>query len=389
MCHNDPTNEHYLMSLLNFFTYIKKHKILAAVAILLVGGSVYWYLQSNTATQTVAPLKVTQVKRGDIAITVSGSGQVAADAQVDLKPVAAGEAIEVLSVAVKNDQAVQKGQVIAILDNEDARRSVAKAELDVRKARIQEKQVATQYNKKTVDDTRQRQLQEVTLRQSEIALADAVSRLDNYTIRAPFAGIVTGLSVEGGDTVSQTTLLASVITKNMKVEITLNEVDVVKVTVGTPVTLTFDALGETTLTGKITKLDTIGTTTQGVVSYGAEITLDIQDDRLKPAMSATANILVDQRKDVLLVPASTINEDEAGSSVLVQEGVNKEGTLTTARRRVEVGLSDGIMTEIVSGLKEGEKVVETGATLTGTQTNGASGGNVFNMLFRGNTRNNR
>lgn len=361
-----------------------------AVGILLISGGLYWYFQSGTTTQTPTALsRVTTVKRGDITVTVSGSGQVAADAQVDLKPVAAGDAIEVLSVAVKNDQFVKKGQVIAVLDNEDARRSVAKAELDVRKARIQEKKVATQYPKKTVDDTRERQLQDAALRQSEIALADALSRLEDYTIRAPFDGIVTGLSVESGDTISQTTILASVITKNMKVAVTLNEVDVVKVTVDTPVELSFDALGDSVLTGKITKLDTIGTTTQGVVSYGAEITLDTQDERLRPAMSATANILVEKKEKALVVPAGAISENESGSFVMVQ-GSSSSDTPTTIRRQVETGLSDGIMTEIVSGLQEGERVVESAAAGSSASSNTTGGNNVFNMLLRGgNNRNGR
>lgn len=379
------------MTTQQIFVWIRTHKFWALLVLGALGYGVYLLIQPSVSTQSAATQsKVTPVKRGALTVTVSGSGQVEALAQVDLKPVAAGDAIEVRTVAVKNDQSVKKGQIIAVLDNEDALRAVEKARLDVQRASIQMKQTSTLYNNQTVHDTRERQLQHVALAQSQIALADALSRLGDYTIRAPFDGIVTGLSVESGDTVSQTGVLASVITQDMRVAITLNEVDAARVTVGTPVSLHLDALPDMTMTGSIAKLDTIGTTTQGVVSYGAEITLDTQDRRLKPGMSAIADITVAKKDNVLLVPAAAIATDSEGKAFAQVQTKNADNALTLSRRSIQTGLSDGVVTEVLDGLKEGERVIETSTTAsTGSNTNGPNGAGFLNMLFRGGRTNGR
>ncbi len=117
---------------------------------------------------------------------------------------AAGDAIEVTSVAVKNDQAVKKGQLIATIDSEDALRDVRQSELALKSAKIKMQQTANESYKKNEDDTLIRRAQEVSVSQQELALEKALSKLSDYSIRAPFDGIVTGLDVDGGDTISQT-----------------------------------------------------------------------------------------------------------------------------------------------------------------------------------------
>lgn len=350
--------------------------VFAALAV----GTYYVFFRSDVDTATSGTMaRTAQAEKTDLRVVVAGSGQVEADSQVDLKPVVAGDAIVVTTVAVKNDQEVKKGQVIAVLDNEDARRDVSKAELDLRQAEIKEKQTDSLYPKLESDDMRQRQLANVSVAQSIIALEKVRDKLADYTIRAPFDGIVTGLSVESGDTISQTTALASVITKKLHVSVALNEVDAAKVREGNAATVSFVALPDVTVNGRVVKLDTIGTVTQNVVSYGAEIELAEQPAGLKPGMSATADIVVAEKVDVLTVPNAALSHEKGKTVVTIRRG----GTAASEKQSVTTGLSNETVTEIVSGLAEGS-VVELPGTSQATAANVTSGsqGSILN-LFRG------
>lgn len=368
-------------------------------AVLLLGGGAlgYWWQNSSSTTTPGTPRQTSaRVERGELRVTVSGSGQAQAESQVDLKPVAAGDAIKVLTVAVHNDQEVTKGQVIAVLDNEAAYQDVRQAQLNVRKANIQLKQTEALYPKKTREHERQRQLAEVSVSLSQIALQEAGRKLDTYTIRAPFDGIVTGLSVESGDTISQTNVLASVIKKSMKAVITLNEVDAAKVKIGDTATLSFDALPQVEVTGVVAKLDTIGVVTQGVVSYGAEITLDQTIPNLKPGMSTTAEILIADKQNVLLVPTAAVTTEGSQASVLViqgngqSNGTSSEGAVapTSEQREITIGISDNVSTEVLDGLREGERVVVNSLASNGTatSTNNRQTQGSFMNIFRGGAR---
>lgn len=359
---------------------MRQHAFLSVTAILLLGGGVYYlFFQSDTAMPVVQNESV-EVTRGDIRIAVSGSGQIEANSQVDLKSVRAGDGVDIVSVPVKNDQEVKKGQIIAVLDGSDAARSVEQSRLSLASAEIKLKQTQDTSDTETDDDRRTRQLQEIAVSQGRISLADAIEKLSDYTIRAPFDGIVTGLSIEAGDSLSNETVLASVITKDMKAVISLNEVDAAKVNVGDQATLSFNALSDLTVSGKVSKLDTIGEASQGVVSYGAEITLDEQPAMLKPGMSVTAEIAVEEKENIVLVPNAALSFDGDRASVTLSSG---------EKRMVKTGITDNAYTEIVSGLREKDTVVIGGATSSASASatsSSSSQGNIFNSLFRGNMR---
>lgn len=375
-------------------TWFRSHWILLIVAVSLIGGGFYYFAQKNTSDIPVIRVQTQTVIKGNLSVAVSGSGQIQADAQVDLKPVVAGDALEVMSVVVQNDQEVIKGQVIAVLDNEDARRNVERSKLDLRRAEIQLKQKEDLYPKETKDDKYERQLSEASVTESRIALVEAQERLNDYTIRAPFDGIVTGLVVDSGDTISQTGILASVITKNMKAVITLNEVDAAKVKVGNIVTLTFDALPNEQAQGKVTKLDTIGTAEQGVVSYGAEIALDEQNSNLKPGMSVSAEITVVQKENILLIPNAAITYED--NKAYVEVATNRlervgQGQVPSSlripeergqRKEIAIGLTDNVNTEVVTGLSEGERILIRSAAAPASVSQSATQrpGGAFNFL---------
>ena len=195
------------------------------------------------------------------------------------------------------------------------------------------------------------QIAQNNIKKKESALADLKAKLADYAIRAPFAGIITKVNVKKGDSTSAGTTLTTLITRQKIAEVSLNEVDVAKIKVGQKVTLAFDAVEGLSITGEVAEIDAIGTVTQGVVNYNVKIVFDTQDEGVKPGMSVSAAIITDVKQDVLLVPNSAIKSNGNGQYVEILTDN------TPQSRTVETGISNDTMTEIVSGLKEGDRVV--------------------------------
>jgi len=212
---------------------------------------------------------------------------------------------------------------------------------------------------------------EITIQQKEDALLDAKEDLRNHYIYAPFDGVVAGINVDRGDSVSPNNVVATLITQQKIAEISLNEVDIAKVKIGQRATLTFDALLELSISGEIIEVDVVGTVTQGVVSYGVKIALDTEEEQIKPGMSATADIITDVKQDVLVLPNSTIKSKgdfyyveliEADERFKQQLSANVSGIILPKppqTQAVEVGLSNDLFTEIISGVSEGNMVVSS------------------------------
>jgi HlyD family secretion protein len=207
-------------------------------------------------------------------------------------------------------------------------------------------------------------------------LDDAKDELAKYTIYAPFSGTIASVSVEKGDAVSTATTLGSIITQSKIAKISLNEVDAANVKVGQKVTLTFDAIEDLSITGRVIEVDSVGTVSQGVVSYGVEISLDTQDDNVKPGMTVSATIITEVKQDVILVSSSAIKTSNGKSYV---EAMETATSTIPSQQIVETGISDDTSTEIVSGLKEGDIIVTKTSTGTSskTTTTKSSSGNLF------------
>ncbi|NMB48348.1 efflux RND transporter periplasmic adaptor subunit [Candidatus Kuenenbacteria bacterium] len=235
------------------------------------------------------------------------------------------------------------------------------------KRTIKEKELSLAETKAGADELDIR-AKKIAIQQKKDALASAEETLADYSIRAPFDGMVAEMEVKKGDNVSSGTTVATIITAKSIAEITLNEIDVAKVKVGQKANLTFDALEDLTLTGSVAEVDTLGTASSGVVSYTVQIAFDTQDERIKPGMSVTANIILAAKTDVLLVPSAAIKTvgNESYVELVAADGsfdlptAQSTGvTLTTAptRQTVTVGSSDDTNTEITAGLAEGDLVV--------------------------------
>jgi RND family efflux transporter MFP subunit len=228
------------------------------------------------------------------------------------------------------------------------------------------------------------QTQELNIKQKENALLDAKEKLADYSIHAPFDGIVSKVDIKKGDSASTGTAVATMITEQQIAEVSLNEVDAAKVKVGQKATLTFDAVDNLSITGKVLEIDTIGTVSQGVVSYTVKIGFDTQDQRVKPGMSVSAAIVTDVKADVLAVPNSAVKSQNGQNYVEILNpddqtaiaGASQvEAIAAPKQQTIEIGLANDTSTEIVSGLKQGDNVViQTISPTTTTTTSSSSSG---------------
>lgn len=233
-------------------------------------------------------------------------------------------------------------------------------------------------------DTLDIQSQQLAIRQRENALLDAKDKLADYFIRVPFDSVAAKVNVKKGDSASTATVIATIITKQQVAEISMNEVDVAKVKTEEKATLTLDAIPNLSITGQVAEIDTIGTMSQGVVSYMVKIGFDTQDDRIKPGMTVSASIITDTKTDALYVPNSAVKSQNGTNYAEVPDNadVPASGTMSArlvilskpaARQVIEVGIANDEVTEITSGLKEGDVVVgRTITTAATTQTSQSS-----------------
>jgi len=133
----------------------------------------------------------------------------------------------------------------------------------------------------------------------------------------------------------------------------LDEIDVPDVEMGQRAIIEVDALPDLSLEGEVGAICLVPTLEAGVVLYEVEIDFAVpQDSGLMVGMSAEADIVIDERNGILLVPDRVIKQDSQGSSivyVMVDEQIEERSVVT--------GISDGFYTEIVSGLEEGEMVL--------------------------------
>jgi RND family efflux transporter MFP subunit len=221
---------------------------------------------------------------------------------------------------------------------------------------------------------------ELTIKLRQDALTDARISLSKYTIRAPFDGTLATLLVEKGASVSSGSSLGSLIAKQQIAQISLNEVDVAKIKLGQKAILNFDAIDALSLTGTVAQIDTLGTTSQGVVSYTVKIAFDTQDNRIKPGMSVSASIITEVKQDILLVPNSAVKTQNGNAYVEILENG------TSAKINIQTGLANDTSTEIISGLTEGQEIItqtiSAQTTTSQTQTRNSNsilpiGGNAF------------
>ena len=231
----------------------------------------------------------------------------------------------------------------------------------------------------------------------KLNLQQAQNNYDDYFIKAPFDGVLARLSAKSTDTVSNGTVIGTLVSSQKIATITLNEVDVEKVRVGQKAELTFDAIQGLRIAGTVITVDLVGTISQGVVNYNVELSLDEQDERVKSGMSVTADITTETTQDVIIVPNNAVKTQGRMSYVEVFENplpsikgnTPVTSSIPPVQKRVEVGTSNDSFTEIISGINEGDQVVVrtiTTAVVAKTTPTIFSAAGVGNRNIGGNTR---
>lgn len=359
--------------------YIKGNIWLIIICLIVFGGALYAGTQKSPDAEFLSEVtyEFSDVRIGDVEVVVSGVGQLQAAQQVDLKAVAAGEATDVTAVHVTNNQKITKGQLLVTLDSREAARKARSAQLTYQGELIKDKEGREEFDNQTKVDSRQRKLLDIAMEKSRINLNEAQEALSDYQIRAPFSGIVTDLQVSSGDSITRTDKIASVITDENVVVVTLNEIDALSVQEGNAATLTFDALPNTELTGKVSRVDTIGIAEQGVVGYGVEISLDDAASSLRPGMSVNAEITAESTEGVLIVPNSAVKG--TGQETYIEEMVDSE----PVRQSITVGASNTFYSEITSGLSVGDTVITNTIQPQSADGEEASGGILGDLRIPG------
>ena len=346
------------------------------------------------------------VKRSNIEQTVNATGEVSAAQMVDVGAQASGQ---IKKLHVKLGQKVKKGDLIADIDatTQTNNLNTNRARLDTYQAQLASAQIKLrtaerQYAREQAlwkeDATSKQSLESAedalagakasvtelksSIRQTQIAINTAEADLGYTRIVAPIDGTVVSTPVEEGQTVNavqsapKIVQIANLSTMLNKMQIA--EGDVTKVTAGLPLTFTTlsepDNIRKATLTALDPGLTTMsqGTyTTSSAIYYYARALVPNEDGKLHIGMTTQNSIIIQAANDVLTVANQAIQRRDGKKTVRV---LDENDVLREVE--IQTGLSDGIRTEVVSGLKEGEQVVTAAMTAAEAAEQG-------NMQMRG------
>ncbi len=228
------------------------------------------------------------------------------------------------------------------------------------------------------------QSSQLGIEQQKLSLQTAQQNYDNDYIRAPIDGVISSIPAIIGQ--SPTSPVVTLVGNGQVAAITLNEVDAAKVKVGNKATLTFDAITGLTLAGTVVQLDPVGTVSQGVVNYNAQIALATPSDQVKPGMSVSATIVTQAHQDVIAVPNAAIVKQGGASYILKPVSPLTDDEIATValggielqaapnRIPITVGLTSNTMTEITSGVTVGDQIIVR--TISGVAKAPAATGNT-------------
>jgi HlyD family secretion protein len=381
----------------------------AAVVVLVVAGAL---IASSSGTK-IDPSKLAKVEKGDLAKSVVATGKIEPITKVEIKSKASGI---VKKLHVEYGDKVKKGQVLAELDKEEiqARVEQARAQLEASSASLNgtradlvrakvdaegpdvpllkraydraqrmatdgvvsasalddaQKNYEMSLNKQNVAKAQLQVLQakigqaQGQMSQDRANLKQLDEQLGYTTIESPIDGIVLSRDVEIGDAVSSILVLGSTATLVMTLGDTsevyvkgkVDESDIGKVYLGQPARIKVESFKDKTFTGKVTKISPMGVEKDNVTTFEVRVSINNPEGVLKAMMTANAEIILEEHKNVLQIPEGSILYDkDKKASVEVPDRKAKEGKRKIA---VNIGISNGAKTELLQGLKEGDQVV--------------------------------
>jgi RND family efflux transporter MFP subunit len=245
------------------------------------------------------------------------------------------------------------------LDAAEMAEAQAQRNLDKVTEEVAIKEQQVELAKEAVAQAREAlQVAQQSVELAEQSLAQAEKNLKEATITAPTHGVVASVNAKEGDiipspSVASVPVIELIDPGTMELVVEVDEIDIPQVKVGQEAVITLDALPDAEFTGVVTTIYPRPIEVGGVVVYRVKIELEVpQDSGIKVGMSASADIIVERRSNVLLVPDRAIKKDSQGRTI-VEVMVNDK----IEERPVVIGISDGFNTEVISGLQEGEKVV--------------------------------
>jgi len=201
----------------------------------------------------------------------------------------------------------------------------------------------------------QREVAKTQVESARLYLDAAQSALEDAVVTAPFAGVVTMVNVKEGETLTTMDFSkpAFHIIDPSTLEMTgmIDEMDIADVRTGQQAIVTLDALPGLEVSGTVTYISAAAAIEAGVVLYETTITLDNPPETVKDGMSATADLVIEQKEDVLLVPLQAIMRGANGQDIVY---VVQGGELVATD--IEVGVRSGRMAEILSGVSEGDTI---------------------------------
>jgi HlyD family secretion protein len=372
-------------------------KIFIGGLIIILVATTAWYLvkKENGAPQ----YKTATLQRGDLDAKVTATGTVNAVTTVLIGTQVSGT---INALYVDFNSPVTKGQLLAQIDPatiqaqvDQAVASLLSAEANLKKAQAslldarrtyeRNKQLmANNFIAQSDLDTSETNAQaadaqldaaKAQVLQGRAALSQAQTNLRYTRIVSPVNGTVISRSIDVGQTVAasfQTPTLFTIaqdLTK-MQIDTSVDEADIGKVKVNQDVRFTVDAYPDINFTGKVSEVRNAPTTVQNVVTYDVIVQVNNAELKLKPGMTANVSIITESRKGVLLVPNSALRfrpqaeGDGSTNAVKKRATVNKGPAIwilennKPKQKKITTGISDGSLTEVVSGeLKEGQEVI--------------------------------
>ena len=361
--------------------------LIYGIALLAIFGIGYKML-NRSAGGTV--YKTQKIENGDIMESITASGTINPLSTVSVGSQASGRIAEIY---VDYNSVVKKGQLLALIDQENAKATVQQREaaLEIAKAQVAVEENNIKYYKKALNrisklnaskystekdleaaerdydnSVAQLALEQAQVKQAQASLNSAQTELSYTEIKAPVDGIVISKSVEVGQTVAasfETPEIFSVaedLTK-MQIEASVVEADIAKVKEGQKVRFTVDSYTDDYFYGTVTQVRNEATTTSNVVTYTVVIGIDNSDMKLKPGMTANVEIITAEEKDVMLVPNQALRfyiDDSDNAKRYKDRGVWIIKNGHPERVTVKIGVNDDDNTQILeSTLKIGDEVI--------------------------------
>jgi len=308
------------------------------------------------------------VKRRDIASAIQATGVIRAKVGAEVK-VGSRISGRVEKLFANIGDVVDKGQIVAKLEQQDLSAKVNETKMGLKIAEANlafaEKNYDRMKNLYAKDfvsrdkvDLAERDLKAIKaqVEQAKAILQFSETQKSYATITSPISGVVTAVTAQEGETISVTpanapTFMNIVDLKRLEVYVNVDETDIGKIKPGLEATFTVDSYPDTSFKGVVTSIYPKATIQDNVVYYITTISIENQDGKLKPDLTANASIYLNKRSGVIAVPTKAIKRDGGKKIVYMLENN------MSVPRLVKTGWKDASYTEVLEGIKEGERVI--------------------------------